>query len=156
MATLSDFLSADYLPTPDIVTTWKQRGVPSFDAQAIKAKCSFLRDHLAEYLKDHAVDLSATIKLSREKVGDFGIGELLVLSTGHRFAAAACEFRVMEEPLAPLAVPEKPVAKAAAPRRDSKGRFVKKATKKSDNFRGIIDYSPAEVDDAIASFLGRF
>ena len=154
--TLASFIADTATLTTDTIKTWKQRGVDisatPFPSEAISAKLKFLREHVAAYAEEKKLDLSTpVVSISREKIGDYGIGELLVLSTGHRLAAAACEFRVMEEPL------EKPVAEAAAPvRRDSKGRFVKKTSKKSDNFRGIIDYSPAEVDDAIASFLGQF
>lgn len=155
---LSEFLASAPLTT-DLVPVWKQRGVPSFDADKISAKLKFLREHVAEYATANNLDLSTpVVSVSREKIGDYGLGELLVLSTGHRLAAAACEFRVLEEPLASLAVPEKPIAEAAAPRRDSKGRFVKKAAAKKpakrESFSGIIDYSPAEVDEAIAAFLG--
>lgn len=150
--TLASFIAASATLTPELVKTWTQRGVKEFDADTIDSKLKFLREHVAAYAEEKKLDLSTpVVSISREKIGDYGIGELLVLSTGHRLAAAACEFRVMEEPL------EKPVAEAATSKRDAKGRFVKKAapSKKSDNFRGIIDYSPAEVDEAIASFLGN-
>ena len=168
--TLAAFIANTATLTPDTVKTWKQRGVDisatPFPADAISAKLEFLRKHVAAYAEEKKLDLSTpVVSISREKVGDFGVGELLVLASGHRLAAAACEFRVMEETLAPLEVPEAPAPKAVKKPKAKKVSAQKlieekpvaeaAAPKHSPKFSGIIDYSPAEVDDAIAAFLGN-
>ena len=120
--TITEFLNGNTI-TADAITTWTDRKGDAPDH--VTARCGFLRKHLAKFVKDNPIPEDTTATVSREKVGDFGLGELIVLSTGHRFAAAAGAFRVMEEPLAPLAVPETPVAEAAAPAKPKRARKAK-------------------------------
>lgn len=150
--TLTEFLADSPVLTPADVSIWTQRGVDlkadAFPATAILTRTSQLRKWLAAYCKTNTLPMDATITLSREKIADFGVGELLTLSTGERFAAVASKFRiahgdtfevgVIQHPTKPAPAPkaepasetqtETPVAEAAVPKKQKKAKRAKKAT----------------------------
>ena len=155
--TLTEFLSGNTI-TSDAITSWTDR--KGADPDHVTARLGFLRKHLAKHVKTNPIPENTLITVARRKVEAFGLGEILTTADGNTFAAAAGQFRVLTASEA-APIPETPIAEAAAPakpkaKRDAKGRFIKAEEKqqKTDNFRGIIDYSPAEVDEAIASVLG--
>lgn len=145
--TITEFLTGNTIPA-DAITAWTDCKGNAPDH--VTARCGFLRKHLAAHLKNAPVPEDTTATVSREKVGDFGLGELIVLSTGARFAAAAGAFRVLDAtadaaPAAPAT--ETPVAEAAAPAKP-KAKRARKA--KAPKAVPAEEIAPAQVKAAIA------